>query len=403
MVWGDLVNVWKRPLIGVFVSHSVYEKLIHQDNRFQSYHRFYHLVRASNDVDVTIFFFSSFTFNCEQRTILGTFYDHEKGMWRTDLFPLPDVLYDRRGAGAAKSKIRVARILACLEEYGVQKINTRRYFNKWDVYLALLASPTVCQYLPATRFCNGMEDLQQFVEQYPDLYLKGVRGRKGKRVMRITLVPQLGIEYAFHQEQAESGIVSSWDELWKLIQGFFKGKPFIMQEAINLLRQEGRLVDFRAELQRNGEGNLVITGISARIGLPGSPVTIHSDAVPMEVYLRKYLKNQEETVSSWVEQIHQFLIQTYLALEATYGYFGEIGIDFGLDPQGRIWFIEPNAKSAKVSLSKAFSEDVYDQAFLNPLAFAKYLYQQRCVSPVSPRIGNPKSTPPTHKGNETTG
>ena len=66
----------------------------------------------------------------------------------------------------------------------------------------------------------------------------------------------------------------------------------------------------------------------------------------------------------------------YHSLEESYGSFGEIGIDFGIDSSDHIWFIEPNARSAKVSLMKAFDETTYHQSFLNPLEYAKYLYQQ---------------------------
>ena len=66
----------------------------------------------------------------------------------------------------------------------------------------------------------------------------------------------------------------------------------------------------------------------------------------------------------------------YSALEKIYGTFGEIGLDFGIDKKGEIWFIEPNAKSAKVSFQKAFGRRTFHQAFRNPLEFAKYLYEK---------------------------
>ena len=50
-----------------------------------------------------------------------------------------------------------------------------------------------------------------------------------------------------------------------------------------------------------------------------------------------------------------------------------MGIDFGLDQQGGIWFIESNAKPAKDSLYQSFDRKTIQSSFLNPLEYAKYL------------------------------
>ncbi|MDQ0157915.1 YheC/YheD family protein [Robertmurraya andreesenii] len=76
-----------------------------------------------------------------------------------------------------------------------------------------------------------------------------------------------------------------------------------------------------------------------------------------------------------------YSITIYESLEKVYGTFGEIGIDFGIDQAGEIWFIEPNSKSAKVSLMKAYDQETFHQAFVNPLLYAKYLYMQKNTDP----------------------
>ncbi|GAB7388720.1 hypothetical protein BSNK01_25580 [Bacillaceae bacterium] len=84
----------------------------------------------------------------------------------------------------------------------------------------------------------------------------------------------------------------------------------------------------------------------------------------------------DREIQRLTQMMHEFLFSIYEAIEQVYGNFGEIGIDFGLDRDGKLWFIEPNSKSAKVSLMKAYDAQTVRRAFLNPLNYAKYLYEQ---------------------------
>jgi hypothetical protein len=220
------------------------------------------------------------------------------------------------------------------------------------------------------------QDIASFLENHDQAYLKGVRGGRGKWVFYIKKVPENGYYYSYFTEELIEGRVKNMEELCEKIHVFFKNQNFVIQEAINLIQIEDSKVDFRAELQRNGNGELTILGISARVGITNSPITIHSSAYPLVYFLREILHYPEEKIAELVENICDFLALIYHTLEESYGTFGEIGIDFGIDTSDHIWFIEPNSRSAKVSLMKAFDENTYHQSFLNPLEYAKYLYQQ---------------------------
>ena len=63
----------------------------------------------------------------------------------------------------------------------------------------------------------------------------------------------------------------------------------MIQKAIDLIKINDSKVDFRAELQRDGEGKINIIGVSARIGESQSPITIHSSAYPIEKFFKEFL------------------------------------------------------------------------------------------------------------------
>jgi hypothetical protein len=258
----------------------------------------------------------------------------------------------------------------------VLKINSKSYFNKWEVYRDLSPIPQVREYLPDTKLYENETDLAEFLETYHEAYLKGVRGGRGRWIFRVLKQPEGKFKYSYHVNKIVNGQADNWDDLVRKIHKFYRNRTFVIQQAIDLIRINDGKIDFRAEMQRDGMGELKIIGVSARIGKSKSPITIHSSAYPIEVFFEKFLRQSEDATHQLVEKIYQFLFTIYTTLEQVYGTFGEIGIDFGLDKNEKIWLLEPNSKSSKVSLKKAYDEKTYHQAFVNPLKFAKFLYNK---------------------------
>lgn len=371
------LNISKRPFIGVFVDHAVIRRLIKQKSHFKSYPRLEALAKASFESDVTLYYFSINNVDFKQNLIFGTSFNIESNKWEQQYFPLPDVLYNRR-AGGGPSKLIFEHIEEILDKHQVIKINTKSYFDKWEVFQDLSQNAKVNKYLPYSVLYNEEKDLANFLEKNKEAYLKGVRGGRGKWIYRVQKQKEGKFGYSYYvDDRLYAGQVDNWSKLIKEINKFYGEREFIIQKAINLLKVEDSKVDFRAELQRDGEGNLNILGVAARIGISQSPITIHSSAYPLEYFLKEFMHYSDEKVNKLTARIHKFLTKIYKALEKVYGIFGEIGIDFGIDQDGEIWFIEPNSKSAKVSLMKAYDDKTFYQAFLNPVLFSKYLYEEK--------------------------
>ena len=357
----------QRPIIGVLIKESVIKRLMRQKINFQCYPRLLHLAIASKEAEVTLYFFSPQNANDIRETIIGTFYDPKDHLWKQKKFLLPDVLYNRGGG-------RVNRIfLDFLEQKKVIKFNPQS-FDKWDVYTKLQNFSEIQGFLPFTKLYQKDQDIIDFLETHNEVYLKGVRGGKGTQIFHVSKLPENRYEYSHCVGKMFIEEVNNTDDLLKRIHEFYKGRQFIIQKPIDLIKLSDSRIDFRAELQRNGLGELTISGVMARIGKSQSPITIHSSAYPVEMFFKEFLNYSDEKIQELTGIIHDFLFTIYKALEKAYGIFGEIGIDFGIDTSGNIWFIEPNAKSAKVSLMKAYDEKTIHQAFLKPLQFARYLY-----------------------------
>ncbi|MEI3604524.1 YheC/YheD family protein [Pseudogracilibacillus sp. SE30717A] len=371
----ELMQPLKRPIVGTFIHYSVIKKLKKQKYNFKSYTRLLELAKASVEAGVTLFFFSIKDFDFRQNLIFGTSYDIDSNQWRQDYYPLPDVLFKRGDEGS--NKFIIEHIEDILNQHHVIKVNSQSYFDKWEVYRDLSKIDSASKYLPHSVLYQEENDLKNFLKQNNEAYLKGVRGGRGRWIFRIQKKPKGKFEYSYFVNKMVTGQAESWEDLVKEISKFFGERKFIIQKEIKLIKINDSKVDFRAELQRDGEGKLNIIGVSARIGKNQSPITIHSSAYPIEIFLKEVLNYPDLLLKELMAKVHHFLFTIYESLEKVYGTFGEMGIDFGIDQDGEIWFIEPNSKSAKVSLMKAYDQETFHQAFLNPLLFSKYLYMKK--------------------------
>lgn len=257
---------------------------------------------------------------------------------------------------------------------GIKKINPRHDFDKWELYELLTTEPLLRRHLPYTRRYLNKFDLKEMLLASNKVYIKARSGYGGRDIMSVRKLPDGKYEYNFYRNQVVTKTIQSLDAVGKKIESFFLNKDLIIQEAIDLLCIDESLIDLRGEVQRNGCGDLELTAIPFRVGRKGAPVTTRGTSYPFEQFCRETLNLEAGSVAVFKKQVEQFLKAVYKCVEDRYGTFGELGIDLGLDTRGKLWFIECNAKSGKVSLSNAADKDTIIKAFLNPLQYAKYIY-----------------------------
>ncbi|TDF98926.1 YheC/YheD family protein [Paenibacillus piri] len=362
------VTSHNRPLVGVIF--GINSKTLKE---MDSYPRLKEIAKANVEAKTTLIFFCSEDVDISKKRIKGTHYNFKTNRWEKKQFPFPDILYVRGGSGK-----EMDALLAEFDRLGIKRINPIYAFNKGDLYELLDQDENVRQYLPPTKNVQTMAQIRGMIREHGIVYVKARRGRKGTQVMRIEKLRHNGYLYSYSiLGYLVRKRVNTMENLQKAIKSFFGSRPMIVQRAIDLVRaSNNRLCDFRAELQRNKQGEIDIVGVCIRVGQQGSPITTHSSAYRYNRYIKKVFPHYtNEQIEELKENINRFLIDIYIGVEEVYGRFGEIGIDFGVDRKGKIWLIECNAQSAKVSIVKAYGEKARI-AFLNPLEYAKAIYGQ---------------------------
>lgn len=363
------------PVIGIFISNGQVRKANAQNPNF----RWIETMKANEIANTIVYYFSIKDVDFACKKILGTYYNYENMQWERTYFPYPDILYDR-GGGTLKSQSLISDYIRKELEKNKEliKINPRYFFDKWDVYERLKEYTNVGEWMPLTILYNKPENLESMLEKSSVVYMKDCVGNNGVGVARVVKLSEDKYELSHFFKKLFKYNLNSFDELIKEIENIFQGKKVIVQSAIDLLQIDGGNVDMRATVQKNSEGKMEATAFPVRIGKAECPITSTrsgSSVYTLEDFFKKFFNYSDGQINGLKERLKTFLFSYFKCIENEYGNFGELGIDFAIDKNWRVWFIECNAKPGKDTVYLSYDNETIKKSFLNPLEYGKYLWK----------------------------
>src|SRR5690606_27511905 len=111
----------------------------------------------------------------------------------------------------------------------------------------------VAEYLPETRPCTDTAQLIPFMRKYRSVYLKMAGGSLGKGTARVELLE--GDRFRWRATRGGRQMVSRTLRGRRALQARLiklrQGRPYLMQQAVSLLREGNRPFDIRALLQKD--------------------------------------------------------------------------------------------------------------------------------------------------------
>ncbi|MGI5876479.1 MAG: YheC/YheD family protein [Dethiobacteria bacterium] len=361
----SLKNVYQAPtlavLVSAFVTYALRDRVIYPLIQF--------LVEANKQINLNLYCFPANEIRLRKLKIYGIYYDGQK--WLPAEFPFPDVLYIR----GEITNMGLDIFESIFKNNGTKIINYPS-FNKWQLHRVINNDPVLKRHLPITRTVMKPQDLEIMLQNFKTVYLKPHNGSQGKYVLRVENLSHERYLCSYYFKHKKKPVIEQVYGLQSLLYGiydFFDGERFLIQQAIELIRYEDRLTDLRAELQRNGNGDLEIVGISARLGKSNSPITTHGDAYKFDYFYHEFLNYPPERVQEIQKRVNKFLFGIYECIEKKYGHYAEIGIDFAIDNNDKIWFIEANSQSVKKSLMKAYGNEILLKSSKKILEYSRYV------------------------------
>lgn len=339
------------------------------------------LTNSSADIEGIIYVFCPEDINWDELSVTAhvPFRSAESDTlsWNSVTMPLPDVIYDRIPSRSIEARPEVQEAKSKLKNLGLTYFNPM-FLDKWETHTALCNIPDVAGYLPPTRLVEIPEHLTEFLSRYKSVFLKPSSGSLGRRIIKISQDFN-GYSYVYRSrdKQTVRGTVANAGALITQLKPVMGKRSYIIQKDVNLALYENCTFDIRVLAQKDRFGNWRRTKIYTRAAAPDSFLSNLSDGArpqPINTVLQKVFNTTFADKNGLGEDIRTAVNKIPPALESATGMkWAELGIDLGLDTQGRIWLIEVNSKPFRTLISNSGLSKTVRRSLLRPLEYAKFL------------------------------
>jgi glutathione synthase/RimK-type ligase-like ATP-grasp enzyme len=211
--------------------------------------------------------------------------------------------------------------------------------NKWLRHKALEGSNSIRPYLPDTALLTRAS-LYRFLKKYRSVFVKPVYGKHGKEITKITRTTS---GYRM-QSGVRDGQVGNRGGVAMELREVVRGRPYLIQQGIELLSIRNRPVDFRALLVKLNR-KWWYMGVIGKVAAPKRVVTnLHNGG--RAVSLKRALMETKHASNGRYARVDHNMrsISTRVATRfgRKYKRARRIGIDVGLDTDLRYWILEVN-------------------------------------------------------------
>lgn len=350
-----------KPIIGILTWR--------EGKRFLEPQYFRKLIEAGKELGAIVFLFSPADVRINEGKVRG-FIPTAQGGWMERWFPKPDVVIDRFRYTPKQS----FREYVQFRKESPLLFANNRLANKWRVHQVLWKDEQMHQWLPET--CNYKPSaFREMLAKHHYVFVKPSNGTGGRGILRIKKAAK-GYDLLGRTKQ-RSKIhlqLTSADALSRRVNSWAQGELFVVQQGLALDLIPGRSVDIRLMIQKNGEGQWSVTGLGVRVGGSKSATSnLHGGgkAVSANEFLTPRFGTQQTLAI--IQECHNLAHQTASTLEAHFGRLIELGLDIGIDVNGRVWLIEVNPKPGREIFRQLGQKTRYEQAIKRPVEYAMYL------------------------------
>ncbi|MGI6453821.1 MAG: YheC/YheD family protein [Syntrophomonadaceae bacterium] len=330
---------------------------------------FKQLMDAANQLGQICFAFAPTNIIWNRKAVYG--YTYRNDQWVRDYFPIPDVVYPR----LQKYDLGIRKLRQKLEKMGVVFFSPF-VIGKWEVHRIISQSP-LKNYVPDTRLIKNLSQVEPMIKKYRVLYLKPVHGSQGRNIIRVAKKNNSSsYQYQYQlNNKLYRGTAAGLVNLRRALRPVMGKRAYLMQNRIDLLNYEGSVMDVRIVAQKDHTGRWGVTGMAYRIGRPGnitSNISAGGAAKNVLVMLEKFFPDKQERMRI-VEEIKDLSVKAAQTLEEKIGPTGEMGIDIGVDKDGKVWFIEANLRPARQVFTLMGDTATRLKSVENPMLYCRYL------------------------------
>ncbi|WP_123041336.1 YheC/YheD family protein [Cohnella candidum] len=334
------------------------------------------LLRRGRRTGLTAIAFDPRTWDPSDDSVRGWTLQSDGEGWQSGRYGVPGLLYDRAWPETASEHERFRHALRRLEDGRKLRRLNGKLPHKGRVHALLAQEPELDRLLPPTQAYAGPASFSRWLDHAGgSAFLKPAGGSQGRRVaacvresdgsvlIRGRRADNRSFEVSFRSMAAASAKLHRW----------IGRRSYIMQPLLDLTGEGGAPYDIRALVQKNGRGRWTVTGIAARIGRPGTvTANLHGGgrAEPAETVLAA--AHGASKAEELLAEIRRACLLIVRRLERHCGRLAELGLDFGVDRSGRLWFLEANSKPGRQAMA-GISAETAARSTERPIDYARFI------------------------------
>jgi glutathione synthase/RimK-type ligase-like ATP-grasp enzyme len=313
---------------------------------FQSIHTFceelhYHTMQTGG----LFYIFSSESFSTDE--ISGYYY---RDGWKKHSFPPPDVVYNRIHSRKKERSETFTKIKNKMIEMNIPFFNDR-FLSKWDVHEVLLKEGYLDAHLPETLLFTK-ENFLSLLKKHSSLFLKPINGSQGRKILHLYKEgPSFIVKVSTGMQSDNFMSFTHVDQFFSWFSRFRRKQTYIIQQGIPFLLFKNRHIDFRVLCHKNHHNEWKVTSVVARISgekqfvanIARGGETYKPLEALTELFEKDIAKQQIKRMKELAKEIAGVVSKN------TEGITGELGLDIGIDQDGKLWLIEVNSKPSKTN------------------------------------------------------
>lgn len=328
------------PMVGLLTNFTANKQ---EEPHFRSIHTFCEELHQGITEDGGFFY----VFSYDKFLNEGHYLKEEK--WIPFEPPMPDVIYNRIHSRKLEQKEAYKHFRKRLNQLMIPIFN-HSFLSKWEVYEQISKERQLFPYIPETKPFSK-EHLLDFIQKYETIFLKPIHGSQGRNIMKVT--KERENYYTFQTSLTDQndyfGSNYSLAEIYQLIKMIIQNRIYIIQQGIDLVTLQANAMDFRVLCHKNHTNQWEITSIVARIAAEQEFVTniARGGTITRPLNALKTCMSHKQA-NDVLELMRELALETASVISShTTGITGELGIDIGVDHEGKLWLIEVNSKPSK--------------------------------------------------------
>jgi hypothetical protein len=209
---------------------------------------------------------------------------------------------------------------------------------KHHYYRVFRQDGELSRHMPDTAICTR-RTLAHFLAKYGMVYVKPNVGGRGEGVTRAWRAADGRILYVV--EKGSPAVCRSADELWDRL-GLAEGRRHVVQQGLDLAEYHGRKYDLRVMMVRDVRRRWQYCGMLAKTAGPGSIVTNiargKGEVVPALEALAGSHGARAPRIAAEILRLARRCNRMFDRIR----YEWQMGYDFAVDRDGKVWLIEAN-------------------------------------------------------------